>query len=384
MDINNLTSLLEIDENLVIKILKTRFDNNIIYTNIDDILIAINPYKILPIYDDYETNPIYNIAQKSIDNLKISDNNQTILISGNSGSGKTFSTKCIITYFAHNFSINNDVCQRIINANPIIELFGNAQTTMNDNSSRFGKFIKIYFNNNVTEISGIQIDTYLLEKSRVCYQNNDDFNFHIFNQLAIYNNKSYKYCLNPKSPTTLKQTIDMMLQFGFNKNEINNIIDIINLILDIGNNKHFDNDNINEMIFQKTIVYGQETITKTLSGEELEKNKFTICTQLYQICFEYIIKKINIILNPNNIKSKFIGLLDIFGFEIFKYNNFEQLCINYTNEKLQHYHNFIIFQHEQELYKKENINWNIIEYKDNQQIIDIYENKYGIINLLDE
>lgn len=396
MEINNLTKLMEIDENLVVNILKKRYSEDVIYTNIDDILIAINPYKNLQIYNDYKTfsTPhIYNIAQKSIDNLTNHIKNQTILVSGDSGAGKTFSVKSIINYFAHHFSSDEYLCNQIINANPIIEMFGNAQTAMNDNSSRFGKFIKIYFNNQVNHITGIQIDTYLLEKSRVCYQNNNDFNFHIFNQLAIHNKKTYNYCKNPIQNQSLQTTIDMMLHFGFDITEINDLIKILNLILEIGEFKendvkkweeYIDLDNFNDLISTRTLKFGHDIITKKLVDDDLEKNKFSIATQLYQICFNFVIDKINHILNPNNTDYKFIGLLDIFGFEIFEYNNFEQLCINYTNEKLQNYHNFIIFQNEQELYKKEGINWKIVDYKDNTNIINIFDNKYGLIDLLDE
>lgn len=395
MDINDLTTLMEINEEHIINILQTRYNKDIIYTNIDDILIAINPYKRLPIYSytSFESPHVYNIAQKSIKNLQSTNKNQTILVSGESGSGKTMSTKFIINYFANHFSSDENLCNQIINANPIIETFGNAITSMNNNSSRFGKFIKIYFNNDITHISGIQIDTYLLEKSRVCYQNNKDFNFHIFNQITIANNKSYQYCKNPREFNTLQHTKDMMINFGFTQNEVTDIIKIINLILIIGEyipgkqiewDQYVDIDNFEELLSTRIIEVGNEKIKKKMYGEEFEKNKFSISTQLYEICFHYIINKINKILNPNDIKNKFIGLLDIFGFEIFKNNNFEQICINYTNEKLQNHHNYIIFQNEQELYKKEEIDWSIINYKDNTAILDIFENKLGIIDLLDE
>ena len=394
MDINDLTKLMKIDDGEVIRILTERLDNGKIYTNIGDILVAINPYRKLDIYDYKNfTNPhCYEISQKAIDNLRNTDKNQTILISGDSGSGKTFSTKSIINYLAHNFSFDETLYDQIVNSNPIIEVFGNAETSLNDNSSRFGKFIKIYFNDEITNISGIQIDTYLLEKSRVCYQNKGDFNFHIFNQLAY--NKSYNYCKKSNSKKgDIKTTIDKMIKFGFTENEVQNIINLVKFILMIGefsydNPVEWDNytdlPNFSDFLSQYIIKAGNEVIVKKCTPEELEKNKFTTATQLYQICFDYIIKKINIILNPNKVRNKYIGLLDIFGFEIFDYNNFEQLCINYTNEKLQNYHNFIIFQNEQSLYKKEGIDWSYVEYKDNTPIVNIFEDKLGIINLLDE
>ena len=395
MNYNNLTKLLEINKEGILNILKERYEQDTIYTNIDDIVIAINPYKTLPIYDYklYQKPHLFEIAQKTINNITDTGKNQTILISGFSGSGKTESCKYIINYFANHFSSNEKLCEQIINANPIIEVFGNAQTIMNDNSSRFGKFIKVYFNEHITEITGIQIDTYLLEKSRVCYQNEKDFNFHIFNQVAEYNKKTYKYCNRLYNYQKLEDTVQLMTNFGFSEKEVQNILNLIQLILEIGDydgkkdvnwEKYIDLKDFKNVINSITINAGKEKIFKYLEGEELEKNKFTICTQLYEICFHYVIDKINSILNPNDTKTKFIGLLDIFGFEIFKNNNFEQLCINYTNEKLQNHHNFIIFKNEQELYKKESINWEIVEYKDNIEILDIFESKYGIINLLDE
>ena len=394
MEHNNLTKLMEINKGEVLEILKKRFNNDIIYTNIDDILIAINPYKNLDIYNyDNDSPHIYDIARGSLRDIRDTGNNQTILVSGDSGAGKTFSTKCIINYFAHHFSSNEELCNQIISANPIIEIFGNARTIMNDNSSRFGKFIKLYFDDQITQITGIQIDTYLLEKSRVCYQNKNDFNFHIFNQISKYHAKKYKYCNNVDSYGDFNNTCKMMFEFGFTSLEVHDIFNIINLILEIGEyengkdikwDNYIDLSNFEKHISTTTIKAGKDIITKKLEGEELEKSKFTMATQLYEICFSYIIDKINSILNPNDKQNKFIGLLDIFGFEIFEKNNFEQLCINYTNEKLQNYHNYIIFQNEQELYRKEGINWQIVEYKDNTPIINIFENKYGIINLLDE
>ena len=394
MEHNNLTKLLEINKDGVVKILNTRFNNDVIYTNIDDILIAINPYKNLDIYNyDNDSPHIYDIARSSLKNIEDTGKNQTILVSGYSGAGKTFSTKCIINYFAHHFSANEELCEQIINANPIIEVFGNARTIMNDNSSRFGKFINIYFDKYIKKIEGIQIDTYLLEKSRVCYQNKNDFNFHIFNQLSQHNQRHYKYCENKYNYQTLDDTIRMMLKFGFTSREISDIINLMNLIMEIGeyngNNtidwgKYIDLPEFEKFISTREIKAGKDLIIKKLEGQELEKNKFTIATQLYEIAFHYIIDRINLILNPNSSKNKFIGLLDIFGFEIFDKNNFEQLCINYTNEKLQNYHNYIIFQNEQELYKQEGINWEIVEYKDNTNILNVFENKFGIINLLDE
>lgn len=394
MDVNNLTDLMEIDKDNVTNILNERYNNNTIYTNIDDILISINPYKELDIYnyDNFTKPHIFDISQKSLSNLKKFNKNQTILISGDSGSGKTYNTRCIINYYAHYFSCNEKLCNQIINANPIIEVFGNAQTIMNDNSSRFGKFIKLYFNKNITEISGIQIDTYLLEKSRVCYQNNKDYNFHIFNQIAEYNNKKYQYCPKTVTYNKLEKTIQMMIDFGFDPEEVDDIIKICNLILEIGEygkketnfEKFTDLSDFKNQISTRVINAGKDKIIKKLEGEELEKHKFTMSTQIYEIIFHYIIDKINTILNPNHTNSHYIGLLDIFGFELFDNNNFEQLCINYTNEKLQNHHNFIIFENEQELYRNEGINWKIVDYKDNKEILQIFEQKYGIINLLDE
>ena len=423
---NNLIDIPHLNEPTILNAVNIRFDTNNIYTYTGNILISVNPFKNLDLYSNesmeiYKTGElsfphIYQIANNS---FNLSDKNQTILISGESGAGKTHATRSLMKYFAYisNKTSTINIEEKVIQSNPILEAFGNAKTIRNDNSSRFGKFIKLEFNDN-NVLSGAQIETYLLEKIRVIGQSEKERNFHIFYQLLssdIKNNyylseaKDYKY-LNNKHILRDDQvedddeyyiTLSALQTMGFSEREIDHIFRIVAAILHIGNIRLDDNKIINleildiicklievsnevlcsSLLYRYLEVQG-EIIKIDLKHEEIERAKNSLSMKLYQNLFSYIVDKIN--LNLNTGCNKFIGILDIFGFESFETNRYEQLCINYTNETLQQQFNKYIFKLEQIEYEKEGIDWTHIDFPDNQECLDLISGKLGLIDMLDE
>lgn len=433
---NNLTNLVNLNAASILNNLNLRYDNNNIYTFNDNILLAINPFKTLDIYDKniidiYNSNSNnieqklphpYLVGQLSYDNLKNNNvkMNQSILVSGESGAGKTQTTKYIMNYLSSITNSNTSIEKKILAANPILEAFGNAKTLRNDNSSRFGKFIKLLFDENYNLVGGL-IDNYLLEKIRVTSLCSDERNFHIFYILLKSLNDSNKkdlYLQNIDTYNYLNKSLkidrddgvddnDLYLELlnsfntlEFNKNEIDDIFKVISFILNLGNikNNHEINDNkylnnccnlINidkikliDILKNRYLTINNETIQIENNNDELCIIRDTISQILYNLLFNFIVKKIN-----NTIYNEFkyyIGILDIFGFEVFENNGFEQLAINYTNEKLQNIFNKYIFELEQIEYSKENIEWKNIDYPNNNEIVDLIENKQGIYGLLME
>lgn len=424
---SNLIDIPHLNEPSILNAVNMRFNKNIIYTYTGKILISVNPFKEFDLYSEdtmnmYKTlsvvNPhIYQIANNTFNNFHT---NQTILVSGESGAGKTHATRSLMKYFAYISSKNNTshIEDKVIQSNPILEAFGNAKTMRNDNSSRFGKFIKLQFNNS-NVLLGSQIDTYLLEKIRVVRQSSKERNFHIFYQL-LSNELKYKYFL--KDATDYKYlnykfiyrddlvedsdefllTLSAMRTMGFSEIEIDIIFSIISSILHIGNIKFEDGqiintqqtiDNIIKLLNIDTELLASSLLHRyldvqgevykiDLTSEEVERAKNSLSMKLYQDLFSYIVEKIN--LNLNSGGNKFIGILDIFGFESFEINRFEQLCINYTNETLQQQFNKYIFKLEQIEYEKEGIDWTHIDFPDNQECLNLIAGKIGLIELLDE
>jgi len=430
---DNLINLTYLNEPSILYNIQNRYNYDNIYTFNGDILVAVNPFKKINIYnietiDYYNSKPYdnlnphaYFIGKKSLDNLKYK-NNQSILVSGESGAGKTQTTKIIMNYISEISSKDqNNISEKILASNPILEAFGNSKTLRNDNSSRFGKFIKILFNKN-NKIMGAEIKTYLLEKIRVTNLSNDERNFHIF--YMLYNGlsdnqrkhillddiKNYNYlnCSdiferedNVSDAGTFNELYNSFIKLDFRENKINYIFKIISAILNVGNIN--TNCNIGQNIYLNNFCfllgfnidiiidffsYKYINIHNEIIKKQIDENNFIIMRDsfsqlLYTCLFNNIVEHIN---KKQQVKSdKFIGILDIFGFEVFKHNGFEQLCINYTNEKLQELFNKFIFEIEQEEYKKEGINWKNIQYPDNQKIINLFEKKnIGLFDCLIE
>lgn len=454
--IENMSELTHLNEPSVLYNLEMRYANDMIYTYSGLFLVAINPYRNINIYDsdhinfyhnyshkDDEKPHIFSIAEKAYQNLLTERKDQSILVTGESGAGKTENTKKILQYLAAITSTDDLICDsdddiipesfemKILQSNPILEAFGNAQTVRNNNSSRFGKFIKIEFDQR-GKINGAHIEWYLLEKSRVVNQHTDERNYHIFYQFLnsineqdlskIYrlkskNVKDYKYLSesNHSIPgvddqKNFKELLNAFRVVGFKESEIQDILKIISIILHIGNIEFLSerseqatfknditdltyllgvaNEDFQTAILQPKSKAGREWVSQSKNSVQARFILNSLSRTIYENLFSYIVDKINQSLDHGSMTENYIGLLDIAGFEIFEHNSFEQLCINYTNEKLQQFFNHHMFVLEQSEYVKENIQWQYVDYgKDLQSTIDLIEQKVapsGILPLLDE
>ena len=416
-DIENLSYLKFINEPSILNILNMRYDKDKIYTLNSKILISINPFKrIDTLYDlntySYNENKphIYQIAELSYKNLIKTNINQAILVSGESGAGKTENTKYILKYLSNKYATTNILAQQIIDCNYIIEMLGNSKTRRNNNSSRFGKFIKIYFKDD--KIIGAHIENYLLEKSRVTHYNISEKSYHIFYTLQDPILKKYNfnhtYILHKKSNNEeieefndIERFITYLYKFNFTDNEIDTLFYTIKFILQLTNIEDLNNieseiDNISSTLHQldlskedfilkitkKIFTTKNEVIYKDLNIEQIKVRLKSYCEDIYSELFNMVISKINIqlnihsrILDSASTHLNYIGILDIFGFEIFEENGFEQLCINYTNEVLQNIYNDNILEYEQREYIKDGIDWEFIEYQSNENIIKFFNKK---------
>ena len=448
---DDMAELTHLNEPSVVYNLYLRYNDDLIYTYSGLFLVAINPYKSLPIYEkkvlkkfhnhEYERPPphIFATAEGTYRNLLSNHKDQSILVTGESGAGKTENTKKIIQYLSSITSMDNTtrhdnhtIDTKILQANPILESFGNAKTIKNNNSSRFGKFIKIYFSSEGI-INGANIDYYLLEKSRVVSQSEEERNYHIFYQFikgfeksklksfGLTNDvKCYNYLSGSKIdiPNTddakdFNFLVDAFTTMGFTEAEVSNILSILAIILHLGNlefnswkaeQASFKSDAPIDIIInllgisrqdfldnmlRPKVKAGREFVQKSKKAPEVKYAVDALAKHLYERVFQYIIERIN-----DNLKNEtyqgvlnFIGVLDIAGFEIFKQNSFEQLCINYTNEKLQQYFNHHSFILEQSEYLREDIQWEFIDFgQDLQPTIDLIETKnpMGVLEILNE
>lgn len=378
---------------------------------------------------------IYAISDLAFRNMLEEHEDQSILVTGESGAGKTENTKKVIQYLAaitssHSSTPRNVITsptvgsqqrvtfeQQILQANPILEAFGNAQTVRNNNSSRFGKFIKIEFSRS-GQISGASIEWYLLEKSRVIYQNSQERNYHIFYQLIqglpkdlkkalilesdlnayTYLKTSNKTIKGVNDKNEFQSLINSFKIMGFSSQEQTEIFRIMSAILNIGNielgSERSDQARIvnstqaervchllgiNPELFVRGLLRpkvkaGREWIHQSRSAEQVRNSLEALAKNLYERTFGMIVEKINQRLERTSDNTSFIGVLDIAGFEIFDNNSFEQLCINYTNERLQQFFNHHMFVLEQEEYSRENIEWKYIDFgHDLQPTIDLIE-----------
>ncbi|EFA06975.2 unconventional myosin-Va [Tribolium castaneum] len=446
---NDLTSLSYLHEPAVLYNLQVRFcQNRYIYTYCGIVLVAINPYDDLPIYDvdtiqtyrgqamgDLDPH-IFAVAEEAYTKLEREQRDQSIIVSGESGAGKTVSAKYAMRYFATvgGSATETQVEKKVLASSPIMEAIGNAKTTRNDNSSRFGKFIELQFNKQF-HISGASMRTYLLEKSRVVFQAPDERNYHIFYQLCsardqfphlhLAHQDSFYYLNQGESPNvdgvddlqTFEETLYALNLLGFKKSDLDDMFKIIASVLHLGNIKfvesiisteneqdqegcsilgtdshlkilaellEIDSKEMQQWLCTRKIVSMREVFLKPMSVEDAQAARDALAKHIYAELFNWIVLVINKALESDIPRHKFIGVLDIYGFETFETNSFEQFCINYANEKLQQQFNLHVFKLEQEEYIKEGIEWKMIDFYDNQPCIDLIETKLGILDLLDE
>uniref|UniRef100_A0A3Q4HGI0 Unconventional myosin-Va-like n=1 Tax=Neolamprologus brichardi TaxID=32507 RepID=A0A3Q4HGI0_NEOBR len=438
---NDLTALSYLHEPAVLHNLKVRFiDSRLIYTYCGIVLVAINPYERVPIYDAGIINAysgqnmgdmdphIFAVAEEAYKQMARDERNQSIIVSGESGAGKTVSAKYAMRYFATVSSSGEaNVEERVLASSPIMEALGNAKTTRNDNSSRFGKYIEIGFDTKYC-ITGANMRTYLLEKSRVVFQAHGERNYHIFYQLCASSHlpefKAFKldcaddfHCTNQgQSPVIdgvddAKEMCNTRRSFsllGIGESDQMEIYQILSAILHLSNVEVKDQsadrcsikDDVHLMVFcdlmgvpceemahwlcHRKLKTTTETFVKPVPKMNAIYGRDALAKHIYARLFSWIVDSINSALKSTVKQHSFIGVLDIYGFETFDINSFEQFCINYANEKLQQQFNLHVFKLEQEEYMKEEIPWTLIDFYDNQPCINLIEAKLGVLDLLDE
>ncbi|KAL8706057.1 MAG: hypothetical protein Q9201_000879 [Fulgogasparrea decipioides] len=459
---DDMAELTHLNEASVVHNLHTRYQSDLIYTYSGLFLVTVNPYCPLPIYTKdvmnmyrgrsrEDTKPhIYAMADGAFRNLVDEGENQSILVTGESGAGKTENTKKVIQYLAAVATSNSpaaarsgktgfsDLSQQILRANPILEAFGNAQTVRNNNSSRFGKFIRIEFTRS-GQIAGAFIDWYLLEKSRVVKVNSSERNYHIFYQLLqgadrrmkegflidglgaddfLYTKDGNDRIAGVSDADEWNSLIEAFHVMGFLPEEQMSVLRNVAVVLLLGNititKESLRGDQANltpesnrlaqkvcrllgihhesfvQGLLHPRVKAGREWVEKVQTPDQVRLSIDALSKGIYERGFGDLVTRINRQLDRNGMSmddSHFIGVLDIAGFEIFEENGFEQLCINYTNEKLQQFFNHHMFVLEQEEYAREQIEWRFIDFgKDLQPTIDLIElpNPIGIFSCLDE
>uniref|UniRef100_F1KQ35 Myosin-IXb n=1 Tax=Ascaris suum TaxID=6253 RepID=F1KQ35_ASCSU len=450
----DLCMLPELTEQTLLDNLRDRFNSGHIYTYIGPILVAVNPFNFFPIYNPKYARlycqsrrlgalppHIFAIADVTYHNMLRIKENQCVVISGESGSGKTESTNFLLhhlTSLSQKGSAGSSVEQTLLSAGPVLEAFGNAVTVQNNNSSRFGKFIKVNYRENGM-VSGANVEIYLLEKSRIISQAADERNYHVFYYLlegATEEERKRHFLLQPSDYYYLNQNKfysaegvngkyeyerlkHAMDAVGFSVSSQQNMFSVISAVLLLGNIEyikrpgyhsdekayvaneelvgiiaellHIKAANLTQAMTMKRTVMKNDTVITRYNVNEATSTRDAMAKCLYNALFHWIVLRMNQALLKKEVfsgkKGYYIGILDIFGFEDVgaQWNSFEQLCINYANEHLQAYFNQHIFQFEQEEYFKEGISWTNIEYTDNTECVQLFQSKpYGILRLIDE
>ncbi|XP_077303906.1 unconventional myosin-X-like isoform X2 [Lithobates pipiens] len=441
--VEDMSLLADLHEAAIMLNLHLRYQQDKIYTNIGSILASVNPYKqIAGLYDESavdlysrhhfgELPPhIFAIANECYRCLWKRHDSQCVLISGESGAGKTESTKLLMKFLS-SMSQNcagggnqTTVEKAIMESSPILEAFGNAKTVYNNNSSRFGKFIQLHFSQQ-GHIQGGRVVDYLLEKTRVTRQSPGERSYHIFYALLAGANKddrealslsdphAYQYLCNSGCVTVeglndkemYENVVTAMQVMDFSDEEIREVWKLLSGTLQIGNLEFMtaggaqittkavlsdvadllglDSFQLSEVLTQRSMILRGEEILSPLTVEQATDSRDSLAMALYAQCFSWLVGKINArVRGKENFKS--VGILDIFGFENFQANRFEQFNINYANEKLQEYFNKHIFSLEQLEYNREGINWEAIDWMDNAECLDLIEKKLGLLALINE
>ncbi|XP_065604702.1 myosin heavy chain, skeletal muscle, adult isoform X2 [Cyrtonyx montezumae] len=451
--IEDMAMMTHLHEPAVLYNLKERYAAWMIYTYSGLFCVTVNPYKWLPVYNPevvlayrgkkrQEAPPhIFSISDNAYQFMLTDRENQSILITGESGAGKTVNTKRVIQYFAtiaasgekkkedQPGKMQGTLEDQIISANPLLEAFGNAKTVRNDNSSRFGKFIRIHFGA-TGKLASADIETYLLEKSRVTFQLKAERSYHIFYQIMsnkkpelidmlLITTNPYDYQFVSQGEITVPSindqeeliatdsAIDIL---GFTPDEKTAIYKLTGAVMHYGNLKFKQKQReeqaepdgtevadkaaylmgLNSADLLKALCYprvkvGNEYVTKGQTVQQVHNSVGALAKAVYEKMFLWMVVRINQQLDTKQPRQYFIGVLDIAGFEIFDFNSLEQLCINFTNEKLQQFFNHHMFVLEQEEYKKEGIEWEFIDFgMDLAACIELIEKPMGIFSILEE
>ncbi|XP_011883421.1 PREDICTED: myosin heavy chain, muscle isoform X21 [Vollenhovia emeryi] len=449
----DMADLTYLNEASVLHNLKQRYYAKLIYTYSGLFCVAINPYKRFPVYTSRcaklyrgkrrsEVPPhIFAISDGAYVNMLTNSENQSMLITGESGAGKTENTKKVIAYFATvgastkkekeepSSQKKGSLEDQVVQTNPVLEAFGNAKTVRNDNSSRFGKFIRIHFGPS-GKLAGADIETYLLEKARVISQQTLERSYHIFYQMmsgsvkglkdiCFLSNNIYDYYNVSQGKITIPnvddgeeclltdQAFDVL---GFTQEEKDDIYKITASVMHMGGMKFkqrgreeqaeadgteegdrvakllgCDCADLYKNLLKPRIKVGNEFVTQGRNKDQVSYSVGAMSKAMFDRVFKWLVKKCNETLDTKQKRQHFIGVLDIAGFEIFDYNGFEQLCINFTNEKLQQFFNHHMFVLEQEEYKKEGIVWQFIDFgMDLLACIELIEKPMGILSILEE
>ncbi|XP_059720458.1 myosin-1B-like isoform X1 [Haemorhous mexicanus] len=452
--IEDMAMMTHLHEPAVLYNLKERYAAWMIYTYSGLFCVTVNPYKWLPVYNPevvlayrgkkrQEAPPhIFSISDNAYQFMLTDRENQSILITGESGAGKTVNTKRVIQYFATiaasgekkkeektSGKMQGTLEDQIISANPLLEAFGNAKTVRNDNSSRFGKFIRIHFGA-TGKLASADIETYLLEKSRVTFQLKAERSYHIFYQIMsnkkpelidmlLITTNPYDYQFVSQGEITvpsindqeeLMATDSAIDILGFTADERTAIYKLTGAVMHYGNLKFKQKQReeqaepdgtevadkaaylmgLNSADLLKALCYprvkvGNEYVTKGQTVQQVYNSVGALAKAVYEKMFLWMVVRINEQLDTKQPRQYFIGVLDIAGFEIFDFNSLEQLCINFTNEKLQQFFNHHMFVLEQEEYKKEGIEWEFIDFgMDLAACIELIEKPMGIFSILEE
>lgn len=431
--VSDLTLISKVSNEAINENLKKRFAAGEIYTYIGHVLVSVNPFRDLGIYTDavldsyrgknrLEMPPhVFAVAESSYYNMNAYKENQCVIISGESGAGKTEAAKRLMQYIANVSGGSNSSIQEtkdmVLATNPLLESFGNAKTLRNNNSSRFGKYLQLQFNAQGEPV-GATISNYLLEKSRVVGQIQNERNFHIFYQFTKGASKNYRETFGVQEPSTYlytskskclevdgiddlsewADTLSAMRTIGLSQAEQDEIFRVLATILWTGNITFREDDDGTAVVSDQSVVdfvaylleVDPQQVIKAITirvltprnGEVIESpanppqamaTRDALAKALYFNLFDWIVERVNLSLKARGTPAQSIGILDIYGFEIFEKNSFEQLCINYVNEKLQQIFIQLTLKTEQEEYEREQITWTPIKYFDNKIVCDLIE-----------
>ncbi|KAJ4726231.1 myosin 2 [Melia azedarach] len=438
--VDDLRQLIYLNEPSVLNNIQYRYSRDMIYSKAGPVLIAVNPFKVAPIYGNkfitayrqkvMDSPHVYAIADTAYNEMMGDGVNQSIIISGESGAGKTETAKFAMQYLAALGGGSDGIEFEVLQTNTILEAFGNAKTSRNHNSSRFGKLIEIHFSS-LGKICGAKIQTFLLEKSRVVQLAIGERSYHVFYQLCAgapsvlkerlnlklaneYNYLNQSECLTidgVNDAQNFHKLMEALDSVQIRKEDKENAFAMLAAVLWLGNIsfKVIDNENHIEVMSDEAVTTaarlmgcsadelmlalsthkiqaGKDNIAKRLTLQQAIDSRDALAKFIYESLFDWLVEQINKSLEVGNqCTGRSISILDIYGFESFKKNSFEQFCINYANERLQQHFNRHLFKLEQEEYELDGVDWTKVEFEDNEDCLNLIEKKpLGLLSLLDE